>query len=326
MQVPEDVVKEMKQLAEDVGESFDNIKGEFKKVFEEKYLESFENDERCRQAAFIVKARRVSSLRSGGDWYEGKFVSVGRATVKSSVDKKTKEAREFTVGTSYAIMAKSDAKDSKVMLAEVTFFDDACKILSEGLIDTEKCYKIKLSGEEKDGILKLRASGRPAIQEIKLDIPPARDIIPQVMSVIPLAEASMHASASFGSKPKLIRGRVLSARVNTTKKSGKPLGFYNITDDSISVSAFTAGNAKDFTVMCGPELVLYDAGSDVYFLGRISPETEEYSSTMWADAVIPILGIPLEHGISDAMLNDVLPPGEADNTLDMSDFGEDDDI
>ncbi len=326
MKVPNDVVDGMKQLDEDSGESFDIIKAEFKKVFEEKYLESFEEPERCRQAAFIVKARRVNSLRSDGEWYEGKMISVGKTQTKQTKDKETGAMRDFVVGSAYAVMAKADSEGAKIMLTEITFFDEGTKTLDEGVLEVNKCYKIKLSGGEEGGMLKLRTSVRPSVQEIALDIADAHEIIPQIYKVTPLAEAPLNPSKGFGDKPKLIRGRVLSARINTTKKSGKDLGFYNISDDSIGAGAYATGSTRDFTVMCAPELVQFDAGSDVYFLGRISEETDEYSASMFADAVIPVLGIPLERGVSSRIIQEALPDNEKAETIDMSDIGEDEEF
>ena len=69
-----------------------------------------------------------------------------------------------------------------------------------------------------------------------------------------------------------------------------------------------------------------DGGSDCYFLGRISAETDEYKASMFAEAVIPVLGIPLERGIPSSMVSEVLPDNEAADTIDMSDFGEDEDF
>ena len=307
VKVPKELIKDLMELAEVAEVPFEEVKKEFLDILKLPLIKestSFITDaEKSLGAYNVIRARWADRIESQGSPYEGSIVEIVPTkivNIKKKDDSGTTKNHSFKVAELIGVMVPVSKDDGKNPLetpqpsfASIKLYDDATKIVDDELIQRGKSYRINLNGKKNNkGYYDLTANSKPQVTEIDLKTPALKDILPKIFKPITIAEAPLQTSK--GSKDiKLMRAIVKSSRA-VNKKDGKGMiGFYNVIDHSIDTRAFKQGSkANEFPIRCDPAWIKYDTGSDLLFLGNIS-DSAQYGIGMWANIVLPVLGIPL---------------------------------
>jgi len=316
MKVPTDVKTELTGMATAMGIDMEMIKKEFGQIVKESYLAEYDIDERCRQAAKILKARMADSFSAMGDDYDGIIVHM---TVPKEIDIKAKgdkPARKAKIANIYGIFAKVGDK-SKPTFAKITCWDDATETLS--MIELNKSYKMKLNGGLKEGYLQLSLNNKIIPESIELNIPPLKEVVPKLFRLIRLSEASLNTSK--GNELKMVRGRVRSEAVISTKL-GTDLGLIKIIDDTVTPEELKKDpEGSEMTIMCDPSLVKWEQGSDLYFIGVITMNDKYPTPSMRAELIVPILGIEKsDTSVMREAASEAISETTSDDAIDLTDF------
>lgn len=318
MKVKKKQASELKEwaaaLAEQAGrktkEVLNELIEELKGIVKEPYLSALEEDKKVESAIRILKAKHVSTLRQSGRDFELLILdktSSHRVTPKAK-DKEPYDRADI-MGLALCTDEKATTKEQDVRFFNLALFDDDTKLV-EG-VERETTYTVKVSGEVKGKIWELGAiegitNFKESEEQMETDIEQA---LLQLFDLVTIADGEFNLSdPKKRGDLKLVRGDVTFARVQTSD-SGYTYGRYVIIDDSLDIEDIKANGG--LSIMVDKAQVLYDEGSDLYFLGSLEKD-EEFGLGMVNATIIPIIPIPIQQNDD---INDI-PEEEDDEPID----------
>lgn len=288
MVVPPDVVKEVKEYSKNHNIPFDSLKEQLRELYFGSAAKFPEKDgTRARQAMLAMKAI-LNAKAPGGETIEGIVFAVSLPQTilakKGTPDEKTMH-RANIIGVF--------AADGKKDIIRIAAWDEAIEAANK--IPRDKVVRLTnifINKSEQYGtqFTMGRSSNFTVLDKDEKD--PAK-ILNRLYGAnkIEVDEFELKPSKDFNDK-RLVRARVKDSNIIGTKK-GKIMALYRIYDDSVSDSELAGEGGDDhiYSVRCDATFGKYLPGSLCLFVGRISAATKDYSASMFADVVVPIMGI-----------------------------------
>jgi len=284
MIIPDDVKKELREYCENHNIEIGSLKEQFREIYYGP-CKSFpeEDGTRARQTKNALKA--ILNASSGfGENIDGIVLVIGHAS-SITTKKGTKDEKVSQQVRGLGIFTDGEKK----RLATITAWDEA--IMSAKKIPKDKLIRlngVSVNDDENYGfqVTYNRTSSFIVLKDDEIN---SSEMIQKFFKsmIIDVDEADMKPSKGRNDK-RIIKGRVKDCRISASKK-GNILAWYKIISDNVSDSELK-DNPKEhvFDVRTDPLCGKFMAGSLCYFIGTISPTTQEYSASMFAEAVIPI--------------------------------------
>lgn len=303
MKPPAEVIAELKEFSDTTKVDMKEIKEKYYDILVEPYLDQLgDSEERFIQASKILMATFAEKM--GFQTAEMEIKVIEKTAIRTY--KKEEEVIDETTGTAikkkvekytctmYVIASGSDNDDLGTKFGLVSFWgEEACTLVSK--FEKDGCYKVELGMQEFENRYVLSVNdATPTIEEIELDVPPVKEIMPLFFEPISVAQAAFN----VGKKGDLvlIRGRVDGSRT-ALSKAGNTIGFLNLFEDTVQLKNLKGrdgdeNNKLSVMFVQSPEMATkYMTGSEVYVLCELS-QTEQYGLSAFGSLVIPIIGIP----------------------------------
>lgn len=304
--IPEDIKKDLTLYAKENGIELSEVKKMFKEEYNSEYLQSYEPDERARQAAYVVRAE-LSADFGGNVVYDG---VIFQTTPTQTKDKKDDPTKEYTFSDIFGMFKSGNEKNAKFQPIKIRCFNDAVAGVNGLPLNTP--IKINVSESEYNGNLNLSISG-----DIKYTIIEKaskgfnlRDFVEgNIGKAIRIEEVPFKYSENDDDK-RVIKGRVKGRSIKTSKK-GNLLAKYIIYDDE---------RGPDSVMFISTMLTdqLWDKGALIWAVGTNKEPEAQYkdskSQSMFADFVVGIIPKKVQPDKFKAMLSNAKKELEAKGT------------
>jgi len=293
MVVPKDVADQVRAYAQNHNCDFKDLADRLREFYYGPCVQFKEEDgTRARQSMLALKAI-LNSGRSGGQEMEGIVLHMTYpepVVAKKDTDKEKIMHRANIIG-----IFKTGENDKKVAIRELiklSAWDEAIEIIKKMPMNVVVRIKDIQVTENQEYGKQYNINRTSTFVVVDKE---EKNVTKLIMSLYPkslvdITEIEMKPSKNPQDK-KLVKARVRESSVFVSKK-GKILARYSVYNDDISDEDLKEDpDENTTTIMCDAALGKYGPGSLCYFLGNISPTTKEYSASMFADLVIPIMKI-----------------------------------
>lgn len=288
MVVPPDVVNEVKEYSKNHNIPFDSLKEQLRELYFGSAAKFNEKDgTRARQAMLALKAI-LNARAPGGETIEGIVLAV---TLPQTILAKKGTPDEKTMHRANIIGVFNAGKSKDVI--RIAAWDEAIEVAKK--IPKDKVVRLTnifINKSEEYGVQYTmgRSSNFTVLDQDEKD--PAK-LLNRLYSQqrVEVDEFELKPSKDRTDK-RLVKARVKDSNIIGTK-TGKIMALYRIYDDAVS-DADLAGESGDdniYSVRCDAVFGKYLPGSLCLFVGSISPATQQYQASMFADVVVPIMGI-----------------------------------
>ena len=304
MIIPDDVKAELKEFCKNHGMDVNDVKVQFRDLYFGpcgNFPES--TGERARQAKNALKA--ILNMGGGrGENIDG--IVYGLTYPQSIVVNKGKEKEKVSQKMNIVgiFMLKNKKGENEKKFTTITVWEDAIDMAKK--IPVGKLLKltsITVKEDDKYGTqMTLNRSSTFRLMKEGDSINSTEYLKKMFKSVtVEVEEAEMKPSRMIETKDgeqrtdkndrKMVVGRVVDMTIMGSKR-GNVFGKYWVSGDDVSDKDLIDNRkASTFSVSCDPAFAKYGPGSLCIFIGAISPPTQTYPASMFADLVYPIMPI-----------------------------------
>jgi hypothetical protein len=299
---PADVIEKINEFVTVSGKGKEKIKSAFYKTLAHKSLDGYaDNDERCRNAMYILIAQLKARMPSEGSapmfpMEFNVFAMTGISTMKTKGEKldpitqqKVKTTEEKKLAKVYGVFTGVESNDPNVpplppKLGILTMWGDACQVLQQ--LKKGCSFTGKFSVKTFDDHYDLSLNNYEKMTEIPNTLPPAKDIITKFFTPFPVSQVAYNIG-----QLKLMKGRIVKGYQRLTKNGDKTLGYTIIEDAQLELGSAKPGEKTSQSVMWSnsPEFATeYGAGTECYIMASITNTSETYGLSAFGDFIIPI--------------------------------------
>jgi len=294
--VPEDIKKNLTEYAKENGVDIKEVQKMFKEEYNSDYMNGYTHDEKCKQAAFVVRAELASSF-GGNVVYDG---VVFQTTPPQEKPTKDDPSKTYKFSDIYGMFKSSEKKKGKCEPIKIRCFGDTAGLTSDLPLNT--MLKINVSESEYQGNLNLSIGGDSigyTEPEGVKDGFNLRDFIQEQLGEPIRIEEVPYKRSKDDDEKKIVKGRVKSRRIGVSKK-GNLLAKYTIYDDERGVD-----DVMYISTMLTDQL--WDKGALVWAIGTNSEPDKEYKNeSMFCDFVVGLLPKKVGDKEFDAMVRNAL--------------------
>jgi len=281
--------KTLQQWAKDADREVKDLVSQFCEIYSMEEAEQGFGDkpERIDWAMRVIKARIAHESATPTEEFE--IYVIGK---QPPATRKNSEGNTFTVGSVMGLGVSES--ENKLKRIELTGWDDKASKINE--IEHDKGYRINASKQNSTrDKLEYQIETSTTIEEIDFKPDNVTKLLRNFFETTEIAEAKQNTSKNRNDL-KMIRGIIEDIQIITTK-NGNKLGRLGIYDGSIPTKD-VSNHGGLFTVMVPAEMAKFGADSEVCFIGTIRDD-KEYGPSMFANAMVDIIGINYEPDLED---------------------------